>query len=156
MSGTSMATPVVAGTIALWLQACPTLTKEDIMDIIAGTSRRHDPSLPYPNNHYGHGEIDAYKGLMKILNITNVEGLSTTHLHNATARPAADGSAIIVTLGGDNAAPLTCRLYTAAGTLLKTVTIPPHSTTYSIAAEGRKGIIAVQVGDMGSTLVRLR
>lgn len=156
MSGTSMATPVVAGTIALWLQACPTLTKEDIMDIIAVTSRRHDPSLPYPNNHYGHGEIDAYKGLMKILNITNVEGLSTTHLHNATARPAADGSSIIVTLGGDNAAPIACRLYTAAGTLLKTVTIPPHSTTYSIAAEGRKGIIAVQVGNMGSTLVRLR
>lgn len=156
MSGTSMATPVVAGTIALWLQACPTLTKEDIMDIIAVTSRRHDPSLPYPNNHYGHGEIDAYKGLMKILNITNVEGLSTTHLHNATARPAADGSAIIVTLGGDNAAPIACRLYTAAGTLLKTVTIPPHSTTYSIAAEGHKGIIAVQVGNMGSTLVRLR
>lgn len=49
MSGTSMATPVVTGIIALWLQADPSLNVEDVRDILAGMDK-----------------IDAYKGLQLI------------------------------------------------------------------------------------------
>ena len=65
--GTSMASPVVAGVIALWLQACPTLTAHDCIDIFSTTCHRYDPSLTYPNNLYGYGEIDAYAGLQEVL-----------------------------------------------------------------------------------------
>ena len=75
-SGTSMSSPVVGGVIALWLQAKPTLTPADIKGIFSRTCSHHDPSLSYPNNEYGYGEIDAYRGLLDILGINGIEGLS--------------------------------------------------------------------------------
>ena len=78
-SGTSMATPAVAGAIALWLQAKPTLTPEEAMEVISRTSRHYDSSLSYPNNLYGHGQIDAYRGLLDILGIDAIPEISTTH-----------------------------------------------------------------------------
>lgn len=70
-SGTSMATPVVAGAIALWLQANPNLTTEQIKDVFAHTCTHPEQNLAYPNNIYGHGQIDVYKGLLYILGLSN-------------------------------------------------------------------------------------
>ncbi len=61
--GTSMSAPVVTGVIALWLQACPTLTPADCFDIFARTCTHYDSSLTYPNNDYGCGQIDAEAGM---------------------------------------------------------------------------------------------
>ena len=66
-SGTSMACPVVAGAVALWLQANPNLTPAQVLDVIANTSTKPEPSMEYPNNSYGYGQIDAYDGLLYIL-----------------------------------------------------------------------------------------
>ena len=68
--GTSQASPMVAGIIALWLQAKPTLTPEDIMAVIRKTAK---PLEAVPNNKSGAGLIDAYAGLLEILGL--VEGL---------------------------------------------------------------------------------
>lgn len=62
-AGTSMSSPVVAGVIALWLEADPRLTPEDCRDIIAATSSHYDNGLAYPNNLYGYGQIDALAGM---------------------------------------------------------------------------------------------
>ncbi len=62
-SGTSMASPIVGGIIACWMQAFPHLTWQDAMEAIAATSRQPDPELTYPNTYYGYGEIDAQAGL---------------------------------------------------------------------------------------------
>lgn len=75
-SGTSMSTPAVAGTIALWLEACPTLTPNDVRVLLDATARRPDISLNYPNNYYGYGEIDAYAGLIYLLGLTEIPNLS--------------------------------------------------------------------------------
>ncbi|MBQ6191038.1 MAG: cation:proton antiporter [Bacteroidaceae bacterium] len=66
-SGTSMACPIVAGIIAQWLQAIPTLTRAQIMEAFAFTCRRHNPDLSYPSNDYGYGEIDAEAGLKYLM-----------------------------------------------------------------------------------------
>lgn len=77
-TGTSMSAPVVAGAVALWLQACPTLTAADVKRVLARTARHPDTSLDYPNNYYGYGEIDVYRGLLDILGLDAVPGLSAS------------------------------------------------------------------------------
>ena len=66
-AGTSMSTPVVTGAIALWLQADPTLTPADCLEIFAKTCTHYDASLSYPNNLYGYGQIDVAAGLREVL-----------------------------------------------------------------------------------------
>ena len=66
-SGTSMSSPVVAGAIALWLQAYPRLTPQDCLEVFRKTCTRYDTALAYPNNWYGYGEINVYEGLKEVL-----------------------------------------------------------------------------------------
>lgn len=90
-AGTSMSTPAVAGAIALWLQACPTLSPSDVRSLLQATARRHDPLLTYPNNLYGYGEIDVYAGLLRLLNLDGITNLSHNQPKGVAIRPQADG-----------------------------------------------------------------
>ena len=67
--GTSMATPVVAGAIALWLEADPTLTIDDVKDIIATTAQVDADVLGTKGNplQWGAGKFDAYAGLKEVI-----------------------------------------------------------------------------------------
>ncbi len=71
MSGTSMATPVVTGTIALWLQANPDLTPADVRNILKTTARKDSytgKNLTW-DKQWGYGKIDAYEGLKAAINL---------------------------------------------------------------------------------------
>jgi Subtilase family len=61
MSGTSMASPHVAGVAALVLSIKPTLTGAQVADILRQTARplRDNAADPVPNNNYGFGCVDA-------------------------------------------------------------------------------------------------
>ncbi len=83
--GTSMSSPVVAGAIALWLQADPTLSPADCISIFAKTCRHYDPTLTYPNNLYGYGEIDVTAGLEEVLR-RQAAGVETIPVRQATGR----------------------------------------------------------------------
>lgn len=154
ISGTSMATPVVAGIIALWLEADPTLTKERILDVFAHTATHHDESLTYPNNHYGYGEIDAYKGLLYILNPTGIKGLSTHHISNATVLPKNDGT-VSIRFDNEPQQSLRCKAFTTDGKLVCTSLLSSHTTEHTISLPNIHGIVAIQIDGMGSTLVRM-
>lgn len=75
-SGTSMASPVVAGAVALWLQAKPDLSPTDIQNLLARTCKHPIDNLSYPNIEYGYGTIDVYAGLLDILGIDGIKGIT--------------------------------------------------------------------------------
>lgn len=83
-SGTSMSCPVVAGTIALWLQADPTLDAEGVRDIMRHTAM-HDEFTEANPIRFGYGKIDAKAGLDYILSKQS-DGI--TDVHGADKAPA--------------------------------------------------------------------
>lgn len=152
--GTSMATPIVAGVIALWLEADPTLTRERIIETFQHTSTRYDTSLSYPNNSYGYGEINAYKGLLYILNLSGIEGLSSTHAKGATILLDASGN-VSITLDGELPHPTKVKAFTTDGKMIAVATLAPHSTSYTLTLPSDvHGILAIQLDGYGSTLIR--
>lgn len=80
--GTSMASPYVAGSIALWLQANPTLTPDQIKDIFSRTALNTDQFIGadqvFPNNTWGYGRINVIRGLQEILGISGIKDASLT------------------------------------------------------------------------------
>ena len=72
MSGTSMATPMAAGIVALWMQAATecgkTLTLSEVKHIMKETANKDSWVTDGPNgSHFGNGKIDALAGIRYIL-----------------------------------------------------------------------------------------
>lgn len=63
--GTSQSSPVMAGIIALWLEACPSLSVADVRDILQRTSRFDSQCLAAPEGvmQAGSGKADALAGM---------------------------------------------------------------------------------------------
>ena len=131
-TGTSMATPVVAGAVALWLQANPHLTPEDVINIISKTSRHPETSIEYPNNKYGYGEIDVYKGLLHVLGLNKIEGISMSELHKVKATISADGI-LHVAFPTAVSHPLRLRVFSLQGKLLHESLLLEGSESYVVS-----------------------
>lgn len=67
LQGTSQAAPHVAGAIALWLEADPTLTVGEVKDIISKTAIRDAQVDAAVKMQFGAGKFDAYEGLKEVL-----------------------------------------------------------------------------------------
>lgn len=80
-NGTSAATPMVSGVVALMLQANPNLTYRDVRKILALSARLNDPGDPdwttnaagHPINHnYGYGAVDGAAAVATAQSWTNL------------------------------------------------------------------------------------
>ena len=150
MSGTSMATPAAAGVVALWLQAAmdkgKTLTSADIKDIIKHSADKDEFTEKSPER-FGEGKINAYKGILYVLGIdTSIPTLSKEQPKDVNFRVSGD---IVYTDGAEDGIEVT--VYNLQGVAVRQTTVQGGA----ISLEGlQKGVYAVQLGKLGSTLIR--
>lgn len=98
MGGTSMASPAVAGIIALWQQAYPYLTFNNIVSIIGNTSitdSNTGTGSSIPNITWGYGKINALAGMQLIEQSLNLDNFDIAN--NFVLYPNPTKSKIFVT-----------------------------------------------------------
>jgi hypothetical protein len=74
MTGTSMASPMVAGVIALMLSADPDLSVTEVRNILKGTAV--DLGTPGRDNDFGYGRVNAQAAVAAVAADAAVEGFS--------------------------------------------------------------------------------
>ena len=96
---------------------------------------------------FGHGKINAYKGLLYVLGIdTAIQGLSKNQPKNVSFRVAND--LLYADGAGDG---MSVSLYDLSGVLIRQAVV--EGGTISLTGL-RQGVYAVQLGRLGSTLIR--
>lgn len=111
MDGTSMATPFMTGVAALWLQANPSLTIDDIKDVVKRSSITDANTTPA--SRWGAGKVSAADGLRVIL-------ADLASLGSVEQELTADNLSVAVTPGmlsitAPGASSLNATLYTVNG-----------------------------------------
>ena len=151
-TGTSMSTPAAAGAIALWLQACPTLSPADVVGLLQRTCRHPEPYLDYPNNQYGHGLIDVYAGLLDILGVSGMADMPKNHTQ---ARVSIDHGELTLAWPQPTATPLPLRIVTLKGATVVSRMLPAATQHYNLSLPPTAaGIYIVAIG-RESTLIRI-
>ncbi len=131
--GTSMSSPFVAGTVALWLQANPSLDPAQVREIINITSDADSyTGEELPNTTWGAGKINAFKGLLKAIDgltsvVTPTEAQTLMHVES-------DRRARVLRFTfAEGATPLNVTLYDAQGHRVAAGTATHSGETLSTA-----------------------
>lgn len=114
--GTSMSTPYVAGVMATWLQAHPTMTYKEAQELIIKTNDTENYPLE-ANPRHGLGVFEPYKGLKELVarGYTDVE----TVLSQSLFATYSQGS---LHINNPDARELRIDLYSVDGCLLSSIT----------------------------------
>lgn len=117
MAGTSMASPAVAGTVALWLEADPNLTRNEVLEIIANTSDS-DSYTEGASDKVGFGKINALEGIKEVLRRQELQGIgSIKDLNDNSLLLTRNGKTLTVFVGGENGYEV--QLYSVTGTMCR-------------------------------------
>lgn len=117
MSGTSMSSPFVAGVLALWLEADPTLTMDRVKEIIRKTAD-HDQFTAMQPERWGMGKINAIAGLKEILGTGSVNTVEADDAADKMIIEPLGGKRYSVFVGGTDG--FTANLYNLQGALVAT------------------------------------
>lgn len=91
LQGTSMSSPYVAGTIALWLQADPSLTVDEVRNIAMETAIQDSHVANSENKvQWGAGKINALDGIKKVISQTGVETVEMSGGSRFIVAPVSD------------------------------------------------------------------
>lgn len=143
-SGTSMATPAVAGIVASWMQYKPTLSVAEIRSILQKTGIKDSYVLAGDPVQWGSGKIDAYAGLQEIIGsgVNDVEVKQNVVM----VYPNPNGGQFkVFTQGEYNGAALS--VYDVAGTLVYSARLNASQQAADIDLAGtlNPGIYVVNV-----------
>lgn len=157
MSGTSMATPVVTGIIALWLQANPELTSDDVAAILQKTARKDSytgRNLTW-SKEWGYGKIDAYEGLKEAIRM-RPDGVNQT-LNSAAPVTLQKGNDAWKVLFNNDESYANVRVIAANGQVAyaQHVVAPQHGDELVVNTQTlAPGVYVFQVSTTASTVTR--
>lgn len=115
--GTSMSAPVVTGSVALWMQADPTLKVADVREIIRQTAKVDSDVTCGNPTQWGAGKFDAYAGLKEVLR--RQASMADIQV-DEKLMVKTEGQNVEVTLAG--ASRLSVEVYTPSGRRVATAT----------------------------------
>ena len=96
LSGTSMATPYVAGVVALGLQALPAATPTEVLDAITATAEDWGP--PGKDNDWGAGLVDAKAFVSRLVGGSDAGAAFPTHSRLTGSVPKNGSTSIPITV----------------------------------------------------------
>ena len=143
MQGTSMSCPYAAGTIALWLEADPTLTATDVIDIFNTTSEAPTSTDPLVIKQWGAGKLDALAGIKEVLRRKSEGGVEGITVDNSgyVIMPAGERSWNIIV---DGAGVIEATLYNLQG-IAVAHTVGEHGSTTIDASTAAPGVYLLSV-----------
>lgn len=147
MSGTSMSSPFVAGVMALWLQADPTLTIAEVKDILKATAKQDEFTAAAPHR-FGYGKIDALAGIKHILGTGGVADVKVDN--DIIVNEVSRGCYEIFAAGAQQ---VRAALYGLNGALAASVTA--NGDTASLSTDGiASGVYVLRASAGGNTVTR--
>lgn len=151
--GTSMSTPVVAGSIALWLQADPSLTYNDVIGIIRKTAVVDDDVRQGDSVQWGAGKFDAYAGLKEVLQhvSSGVRGVTASQTVKPIVTPCGWRTFRVLLVGAKR---LDLRVYSLSGQCLLSSDCNGEEATVD-ATGWRDGVYLLQVNGLPAQRVAI-
>ena len=153
MSGTSMSSPAVTGIVALLLQANPSLTVDEIREIIMSTARNDDKTGALHDNdsadiRWGWGKIDALAAINEAISRVGILQAEEQHLPLQIYPNPSNGSVTINTGCGES---LTLEVYTVSGS--RVLEMQVNTETTLDVSHWTSGVYAVRVGSRTGKLI---
>lgn len=132
--GTSMSTPFVAGSIALWLEADPTLKTADVKDIIETTAVVDEQVRAGDPVQWGAGKFNALAGLKEVIRRAGagIEGVKSESSNDRLMVKSLGNGLFNIFLG--DATQLDVAVYGLDGTLAHGSKAQGDETTLDIAS----------------------
>lgn len=150
MAGTSMSAPLVAGAIATWLEADPTLSTAEVREIVQQTATI-DSDVQFKDHvRWGAGKFNAYEGLKEVL---RRQGAAISELHVDKVLTRLIGSDLEVSLPG--ASTLEVKLFSTSGA--QVASAQANADTLVISTAGLpKGVYICQVNQANSVKIIIK
>ena len=79
MQGTSMASPFMAGVVALWMENARFLTPEGVKEVLEKTATQDSYTGVTPNNSAGYGKVNALAGLIETFSFSSLEEIEKSN-----------------------------------------------------------------------------
>lgn len=147
--GTSMSCPLVAGAVACWLEADPTLTYADIQDIIAKTATVDDDVRAGDPVKWGAGKFDALAGIKEVLRRAALPSVSADSDSRLIITPAGENRWTIFVAGEQN---LSASVYSMQGSLMKTASAMADEITIDLS-DLTPGVYALSANNLTSKII---
>lgn len=135
MQGTSMASPFAAGVIGMWLQAEPSLSYAQVIDVIKNSSTKQLGN----NARWGAGKINALDGIKYVLE--KYAGVADVTVDRDDVFVKADGRDYEIYVAGAN--KVSARVYSLSG--LCVAQASAEGSTVNLSADAVPGVYVLNI-----------